>query len=200
MFNGHYDVWRMKRIDKILSIFSKEYFQSKKILELGAGFGGNGKIFESFGANVTYAEGLQENFDKIIGNKILLDQDKKWNLNETFDIVIHWGVLYHLDNWQQDLECTLNHTNCIFLESEVSDSDDPNFEIKTQEAGYDQALNKIGSRPSANKIENFLLSKGAKFTRYDDSDLTADFHCYDWKVTNSKSWRHGLRRFWVVTR
>jgi hypothetical protein len=23
-------------------------------------------------------------------------------------------------------------------------------------------------------------------------------HIYDWDVTNSKEWRHGLRRFWIA--
>jgi len=197
-FDGHYIDWRKTRIDKILSIFGDEFFKGKTILELGAGYGDNGKIFENLGSIVTYAEGYIDNYNVIPGKKILLDQDIKWNLGETFDIIIHWGVLYHLDNWEQDLECALQHSSCIFLESEVSDSDDENFEIKVNESGNDQAVNKIGSRPSANKIEKLLKNNGAKFTRYDDEDINSSFHCYNWEVKNTKTWKSGLRRFWVI--
>jgi hypothetical protein len=38
-FKGHYNNWRKTRIDKILSIFDKEFFKGKTVLELGAGHG-----------------------------------------------------------------------------------------------------------------------------------------------------------------
>lgn len=203
MFKDHYVKWRENRIAKILKIFSENFFQNKTILELAAGHGHVGESFLKLGSRVTFAEGRQEHIkqlkEKFPESEIIhLNQDEVWNLDKKFDIVIHWGVLYHLNNWQQDLSSALAHANLIFLESEVSDSDDPAFDQKVSESGYDQAINQTGSRPSANFIEKIILEAGGKFTRYDDNELNSDFHSYDWKVENTKSWRSGLRRFWII--
>jgi SAM-dependent methyltransferase len=200
----HYFPWRQSRIAKVEKIFGKDFFKNKSILELACGLGHIGQHFLELGAEVTFADGrqhlldmLKQSNDKV--NTLLIDQDSAWHLSNKFDIIIHWGVLYHLDNWKEDLKSTLQHSNLIFLESEVSDSDDAFFEIKVDESDDDdQALHKIGSRPSATLIENTLTELGATFTRYDDSDLNAEFHRYDWPVKNTNTWEHGLRRFWIV--
>lgn len=205
MFDKHYDDWREKRVRKIVKIFGESFFENKTLLELGAGTGKNGKMFEQMGSKVTYAEARQEHLNVLLENDphaetILLDQDYEWNLNRKFDVIVHWGVLYHLRNWRQDLICATQHSNLIFLESLVSVSEDPEHEIILQEEGYDQAINGFGSRPSAPMIEAHLNQLGCKFTRYDDSDLNSSFHQYDWIVseTNPEDVAMGCRRFWIV--
>jgi hypothetical protein len=204
-FQSHYISWRESRINKIISILGKDFFNNKTILELAAGHGDTGRYFRSLGSTVTFAEGNELYLPKIKelnpDSYILrVDQDKEWNLGQKFDIVIHWGVLYHLNNWQRDLQTAISHGKIIFLESEVCNSDDPYFEIKTNENGYDQAVNGIGSRPSAGMIERCIVEAGASYTRYNDSDINAGFHRYDWPVTNTRTWEPGLRRFWIIKR
>jgi SAM-dependent methyltransferase len=206
LFEDHYVDWRKTRIEKIKKLYPSEFFKDKTILELGCGLGHIGNEFQQLGAIVTFADGRKKHVlslrEKFPEAEILhLDQDFLWNLNKKFDIIIHWGVLYHLDNWQQDLLCALTHSNLIFLETEVCDSDDSNFEIKVLEhGGWDQSRNGTGSRPSAAMIENQLFLLGASFNRYDDSSINSDFHIYDWEVKNTNEWKHGLRRFWIVTK
>jgi hypothetical protein len=204
-FIGHYVDWREKRIKKIESIFGKDFFKDKKILELAAGTGHTGQYFESLGAIVTCSDGRHDNLIALKnryqpnGGTILLDQDGDWQLPNKYDLIIHWGVLYHLNNWQADLKSALNHSNLILLESEASDSDDPNFEIKVDEPNvFDQALHKIGTRPSAAMIEKELSNLGATFIRYDDADINSGCHFYDWKINSSNNWKDGMRRFWIV--
>jgi hypothetical protein len=204
MFNDHYIDWRIKRISKILELYGKDFFNNKSILELGCGLGDIGKEFISFGADVTFAEGRSDHCKKLkekfpTSEIINLNQNKIWELEKRFDIVIHWGVLYHLNDWKSDLISTLKHSDLIFLESEVSDSDDVNFDLKIKEKdGYDQALDGIGSRPSANNVELFIKNLGFDIERFDDENLNSSFHQYSWKVTNTDTWRHGLRRFWII--
>jgi hypothetical protein len=83
------------------------------------------------------------------------------------------------------------------LETEVCDSDDKDFHIITNENGYDQAFNNIGIRPSPPYIESLLDNNGFQFKMIKDPILNSDFHCYDWDVKNSETWRPGLRRFWI---
>ena len=209
MFADHYIDWRAKRISKILEIFNKDFFNHKTILELGFGFGDIGKEFISLGADVTFAEGRADHCkilkERFSNSKIInLNQNETWELENRFDIVIHWGVLYHICDWKRDLASTLRHSDLIFLESEVSDSDDPNFDLKVKEndgyekGGYDQALDGIGSRPSADNIELFIKELGFSVERFDDENINSSFHQYNWKVNNTNTWQHGLRRFWII--
>jgi hypothetical protein len=205
-FDAHYNEWRQVRIQKVESIFGKEFFKNKTILELACGYGHTGMYFFNLGAKVTFAEGREEHVNEFRKQHpdqeiILLNQEYKWDLNRKFDLIIHWGVLYHLDNWQQDLSCAAKHSDLILLESEVCDSDDENVDIKIEGCDrYDQEMGPFASRPSASNIEKNLTNLGFSFTRYDDADLNCLHHDYSWKVGNTLEWRYGLRRFWVVNK
>jgi SAM-dependent methyltransferase len=204
--DGNYKDWRRTRITKVENLFGKDFFRGKKILELGCAMGHTGRHFEELGAIVTFAEGRQDIVNTIEKlnpeSKIIqLDQEDEWDLGEKFDIIIHWGVLYHLDHWKEDLACAVKHSDLIFLESEVVDSDDPDMVVKANEhKGIDQALNEssVGSRPSPAAIEKHLTELGMTFTRYDDADLDASFHQYSWEARNTGHTKDGQRRFWIV--
>jgi len=36
------------------------------------------------------------------------------------------------------------------------------------------------------------------FDGHYDSDLNSGTHIYDWKIEETKSWKSGLRRFWMI--
>lgn len=214
-FSGHYDDWRSKRITKIENIFGKQFFKEKTILELACGYGDIGKHFcENLKSTVTFAEGREEHLKNIREKNpdseiVLLNQENEWNLNKKFDVVIHFGVLYHLDNWRQDLKCTMNHSDIIILESEIADTFNEDAEYKYQDpVGLDQALSesRTATRPSAQLVEKEIVKNGGTFTRYDDSELNSGMHIYDWIVsgeadkvsTYNRDTGIGKRRFWVI--
>ena len=205
-FSGHYIDWRKARINKILKLFGKEYFKNKTLLELGCGFGHIGLFFQSLGAKVVFSDGRKNNLGIMRQSNrvdtVCIDQDEPWNLKRKFDVVLHMGVLYHLENWQQDLRCALNHSNLIILESEVANRSDSSFTLKRWEAGYDQSIHRCACRVSASNIEKELTNLGASFERYDDADLNSGPHAYDWRVNNKgPAWKHSVfRRFWIVKR
>lgn len=206
-FDGHFIAWRKTRINKLVSILGEGWFQGKTVLELGCGYGHIGKEIQQKGSLVTFVEGRKEYIEKIkenVGNSeiILLDQENEWNLERVFDLVIHWGVLYHLENWKKDLIISLRHGKIITLESEVVDSNDPNLEIKVTETGWggNGALHAVGTRPSVAAIEKCILDQNLIFKRYDDPDLNAEYHFYDWKggTIAPNNWKSGMRRFWII--
>jgi SAM-dependent methyltransferase len=214
-FMDHYRTWRPTRIRKIEKIFGESFFKDKTLLELACGFGDIGKHFrENRGAVVTFAEGRKEHLSFIEENNpgaevLHLNQEYLWDLKRKFDIIIHFGVMYHLDNWKQDLECALKHTDLIILESEIADSNKV-FEAKVIDPiSYDQAINgkRIATRPSASYVEKVFEDNGFIFIRYDDADLNDGLHRYDWKVTGDaekpgygRNDGGGMRRFWVARR
>ena len=58
--------WQHNRINFILSKYPKEFFNGKRILELGAHNGYIGAYFSTLGADVHCIEGRPENVEKII--------------------------------------------------------------------------------------------------------------------------------------
>lgn len=208
-----YQAWTNKRVKRIVDIFGASWFNDKTILELGAAHGDIGIEFLKLGADVTFSDARYEHLNSI-GDKLnefsfrpntqLINQNRPYELGKNFDLVLHLGVLYHIENWKQDLECALNHTNTMILETMVSPSpvtDNPlygTYKCKSPE------LTQEG-------IEQHLTDLGCKFIRYDTAELdsvgqwlTPDIknnHYYSWGknyiTTNTSDMNH-YRRFWLV--
>jgi hypothetical protein len=201
MFSDHYNDWRKSRLNGTFKYISKDYFKSKTLLELGCGYADIGNIFSELGANVTSSDARQEHLT-IVNQKyphlktLYIDGDNS-KIQEKYDIILHWGLLYHLKEIDIHLKEISEKCDILLLETEVSDSDDKDFYISTAESGYDQAFNHKGIRPSPSYIEKILKQNGFEFKLIKDAILNSGFHAYDWEITNSKTWRHGLRRFWI---
>lgn len=67
------------------------------------------------------------------------------------------GVLCHINEIEKHLENICKNSDYLLLETEVCDSEGL-YIIKTNENGYDQAYNNIGTRPSQKYIENILTN------------------------------------------
>ncbi len=214
-FNTCYNRWRETRVAKLISIFGEDW-TGKKVLELACGYGNIGLYLENLGADVVFSDARQAHLDKVLernpkAKTLLIDQDKAWNIGQQFDIIIHFGVLYHLDNWRQDLLSTLSHTGTLVLESAVADADyEFEYKLYEEDEGGQNAFNHTGTLPSATSIENHITSLGYKFVRFDDASLNTNWFKYDWSVTNPdlsnvtvSSYEDkplfGGRRFWLVT-
>lgn len=204
-FMGHYEYWRMKRVTAIVEYYGESWFRGKKVLELGCGYGDIGHIFATLGAEVVFAEGRAENCEvlrrRYPGSRIYqMNCENEWPFpeDEQFDLILHMGLLYHLNNFEFSLEKCLAHTRRLVLETEVCDSTDPNLILKPieQSENYDQSLTGQGSRPSAAYLEHFLTVRNWDYEQVKDSRCNAMFHVYDWPVKNTNTWCHGLRRFW----
>lgn len=204
-FCDHYEYWRAKRIVSIVEYYGQEWFKNKKILELGCGYGDIGYVLATLGADVIFAEGRVDNCDvlrkRYPNNRVYqVNLENEWPFpeNERFDMILHMGLLYHLDDFMFSLKKCALCTDNLVIETEVCDSNDPEFVLKINENSnyYDQSLIGKGSRPSAEYIENRFGELGFDFERVNDSRCNALFHIYDWKVENTKTSRAGLRRFW----
>lgn len=200
-FSNHYENWQKSRMDGLLKYVSPSYFQNKKMLELGCGYADIGNIFYKLGANITCSDARQEHLD-VVNKKhphikiFRFDCDNE-KINEKYDIILHWGLLYHLKNIEEHLTNVLDNCDVLLLESEVSDINDINYNINIYEKGYDQAYNNEGSRPSPKYIENILSKNGFNFKIIKDPILNSGMHIYHWNITNTKHYSSGLRRFWI---
>ena len=181
--------------------FITDYFKSKTLLELGCGYADIGNMFYELGAIVTSGDARKEHLN-VVNNKyphiktLLIDCDNH-DIKEKYDVILHWGLLYHLKEIEVHLEKVSHKCDILLIETEVCDSDDKEFYISMNEDGYDQAFNNKGIRPSSYYVENILEKNGFKFKLIKDSILNSSFHSYDWDISNSKTTKNGLRRFWI---
>jgi 2-polyprenyl-3-methyl-5-hydroxy-6-metoxy-1,4-benzoquinol methylase len=186
-----------------MSKYSSEFFEGKKILELGACNAFFSAYFKSLGADVLAIEGRLENIHKI--NKQypevktqLADLDSPdWGWGK-FDIIINFGLFYHLEQFHKEhLENCLNNCNLMFFESVIYDSDEPGIYFRNEE-GYDQSLTSIGGTPSTSYIENIFKSSDRNYKIFKNKELNGEFHHYDWEDKNTKIYDQFSRRFWII--
>lgn len=219
-----YQEWTEKRVQKILNIFGHDWFHHKKVLELGACHGDVGMEFLKIGADVLFTDARQEHLDTInqsLGElhftprTKLLNQNDRYELGETFDLVLHLGVLYHVANWKRDLACALRHTDTMVLETIVSpiegSQDDTYIHGNTYQ--YD-SIDGIEPSFTQESVEQHLTELGCKFLRFDNSELNTSWSwlynsrrvrkIYDWDYHNAQGYIHDpndstqFRRMWLV--
>lgn len=202
-FNNYYSNWRVTRIRKILSLYGCEFFNQKTVLELGSGHGDIGAFFYCLGADVTCSDARQENLEVVQERHPYLktvqaDLDTEYPF-EHFDVIIHFGVLYHLEDFKQHLIKCCKNCDHLILDTAVADSTDPNFVMFISETSkqVDQAFNGVGSRAGQALIEKIIKSAGMVSQRHDDPALNSDFHTYSWEVKDTSTWHNGQRRFWT---
>ena len=200
-FDDHYIDWRISRMNAIKKYILPEYFKSKSLLELGCGHADIGNMFYDLGAIVTSSDARKEHLD-VVNTKyphiktLLIDGDND-NITDKYDIIVHWGLLYHLSEIEINLEKISQKCDILLLETEVSDSNDNQFYISTNEKGDDQAFNSKGIRPSPSYVEKVLEKNGFQFKLIKDPILNTISHWYTWDIQNTNAWRPGLRRFWI---
>ena len=206
---GHYVPWRAARLAVVKNAYRS--LAGKRVLELGCGLGHVGRELASWGADVTVSDARQEYVEEALRrgckNGVVYDVEQPWpdELGDGWDLIIHWGLLYHTVDLRAALQCVTKAKETC-LECEVCDSDHPDAICEVPEyQGGDQAAgsHRRGRRPSATMIENLLDERGVGWARLDSPRLNAAFHRYDWECTNhspAAGWEPGLRRFWFVAR
>jgi hypothetical protein len=203
MFDGHYNNWILARMNCIKKYINADYFKNKTLLELGCGHAHIGNMFYNLGADVTSSDARNEHLLTVNNlyphiKTLLLDCDN--NIEDKinkYNIIIHWGLLYHLHEIEMHITEIGKKCDVLFLETEVSDSYDDNLYINVDENGYDQAYNLKGIRPSPAYVEKQLIKNGFKYKLIMDSILNSESHIYDWESKNTETYRQGLRRFWI---
>lgn len=204
MFQGHYNDWRSSRLNFIKEHFENSFFKNKTMLEVGCGHGDVGSYFQNLGADVTSCDGRAEHVtdakQKYPNLKVMVFDADSDLLNENYDIIVHWGLLYHLENIDEHLKNICEHCTYLFLETLVSDSTDPFFKIKTTEEGYDQSMSGHGTIPSPAYVERLLHDNNFQFTIIENSKLNSNFHVYDSPIQNTGAYDFGMRKFWICTK
>ncbi len=216
-FDGEiYKTWRQRRLDFLCKIFpqiNSGLSSEMSVIEFGAAFGAVAISLSDKVATISVCEGRDVNYEKLKARvaqypqitPYQLDNDTNWEHfcgRYEYDLAIHWGLLYHLSNWQRDLRLACRCARALCLETEVVDSSDPSCEIWRYESGADQALHGVGTIPAWGAIEQIFHEEGMSFRRFDAPELNTDIYKYDWESTDSgraaENMSGGLRRFYLA--
>jgi SAM-dependent methyltransferase len=202
MFCEHYPNWQLSRMAGIRKYVDPSFFKDKTLLELGCGYADIGNEFYKFGAIVTSSDARKEHIEVVRSRyphlkTRVIDGDIIADLTGKYDVVVHWGLLYHLEEIENHIRAVSQMCDVLLLETEVADSENTDFELKIDEKGYDQAYNCVGVRPSPRRVEAALKSAGFRFELIKDPVLNSGMHIYDWNHENTGKWKNGLRRFWI---
>jgi len=204
MIETHYHSdWQRNRIDFILSKYPKEFFKGKRVLELGAFNGYIGSRIAELGADVLCLEGrlenvfnIQRDYPNVKVELANLDTDV-WRWGH-WDIIINFGLFYHLENHHKEhMKNCLDNCDMMLFETVVFNSDDNELYVRN-EHGDDQSLTDIAGTPSTSYVENLFNESNVIYEKFTDSSLNGNKHHYDWADTNTKVYDGWARRFWIV--
>jgi SAM-dependent methyltransferase len=186
--------WKIRRIDKILEVYGIDFFKNKNVLELGCGHGDIGAFFAELGANVLCLDGRAQSVTlaNLKHRKVNNFKCLQFNLENDFtefgkfDLIINFGLLYHLKNVTDHLNYCFKMSDDIMLETAVCDSTDP-YKIVFYDENKDidtNALEGIGSRFSPFFIERIAQENNFEGIRYFSADLNCEGFLYDWEQKN----------------
>jgi hypothetical protein len=118
-----------------------------------------------------------------------------------FDLILNFGLLYHLKNIDSHLACCFKMSDEMLLETVVCDSTDP-FKICFCDEDRninEESLEGTGSRPSPLYVERIAGENDFEVLRYFTEDLNIDdLYTYNWKHESGElpGDNYRLRRFW----
>jgi SAM-dependent methyltransferase len=205
---GFYRESELTRLMNLFAHVDMEKWRGLKVLEVGAGIGHIGSVFTQLGFDVTSTDGRPEYVErmKAQGKKsFVLDLDKT-GVDQVgdFDIILSFGVLYHLTEPEYFLQSCGRRAKVLLLETAVCDSSEPVIHRVVEPKGWrgrDQALNEFGCRPSPAWVEQICQSVGFVSVR-DISNPIANWAKgkFDWELKDTGEWKRGdvnFRKMWV---
>ncbi len=205
-FLGHYVEWRRVRLHAIVEHYGLEWFPGKRILELGCAQGHLGISLAMLGAEVTFSDGRQEHLDEIQALWPLIPEERiicanlerEWPFEGHWDMVLHQGLLYHLEHWGFGLQRASECCDHMVLETETLDSNDPTARkiVEENKEAMHSAVDGTTIKVPAAGIEAKLTAIGFEYEMHLDEAMNTGYHRYVWKVRNTGQSCANTRRFW----
>lgn len=208
---GHYREANLSRLANLFAHVDVESWRGMKVLEVGAGLGYLGDAFAALGFDVTSTDGRPEHVAamKTRGREsFLLDLDHTGvdQVGE-FELVLAFGVLYHLARPEEFLRSCGKTARVLLLETAVSDRREPVIDWVSEASGWrgqDQAVSGRGCRPSPAWVEATCHDAGFGIVR-DISSPVGNWRSgtFGWEPRDTGEWRRdgvNLRKMWVCER
>jgi len=206
--------YRESNLTRLVNLFAHadvERWRGMRVLEVGAGLGHLGDAFADLGFDVTSTDGRQEHVEAMRARgreSFVLDLDLT-GVNEAgdFELVLAFGVLYHLAHPEEFLHSCGKAAKVLLLETAVCDRREPVVDWVSESGGWrgkDQAVGGRGCRPSPSWVEATCREAGFDTVR-DISSPLGDWSSgtFSWEPRDDGEWRRNgvnLRKMWVCER
>jgi SAM-dependent methyltransferase len=209
--------YRESQLTRLTNLFAHtdlERWSGMSVLEVGAGLGHLGDAFAQLGFDVTSTDGRPEHVQAMQDRgrrSFVLDLDQLDNSDVgpdlRFDVILCFGVLYHLAQPARFLEWCGRAARVLLLETAVCDRSEPVIDWVKEPTGWrgqDQALSGLGCRPSPAWVEETCRTAGFDVVR-DVSNPLGNWTSgrFDWVRLDDGAWRRdgiNLRKMWVCER
>jgi FkbM family methyltransferase len=160
--SNHYLRHNQRRLEHLASLGLDLY--DKTVLEVGAGIGDHTHFFVDRNCKVVTTEGRPENLELLKSRYpdltvAYLDMDEPvWDIQQKFEIIYCYGLLYHLKNPDVAIQFMSNHCdNLLLLETCVSYGTDEAVNLCYEPAASaTQATSGTGCRPTRPWVYNQL--------------------------------------------
>jgi SAM-dependent methyltransferase len=208
---SHYRESNLTRLVNLFAHVDVERWRGMKVLEVGSGLGHLGDAFADLGFDVTSTDGRPEHVEAIRARgreSFVLDLDRT-GVNEAgdFELILAFGVLYHLAHPEEFLHSCGKTAKVLLLETAVCDRREPVVEWVNEAGGWrgkDQAVAGRGCRPSPSWVEDTCRKAGFDTVR-DISSPLGDWSSgtFSWAPHDNGEWRRdgvNLRKMWVCER
>jgi len=202
---------RASRLRNLFHHVAPQTLRGRSVLETGCGTGEIGEEFVRLGCQVVsvdavpqYVAELKRNYPNREAHVMDLDNWDPTPLGK-FDIVVCFGLLYHLCRPTAFLAACARIAGDIFLETQVCDSEELSCYL-VSEKGADQAFSPLGCRPTPGWIR--LIMNHFGFEVRDISSPLANWggispSVFDWEPRNDGGLvRDGtyLRKMYICSR
>jgi SAM-dependent methyltransferase len=203
--------YRESQRSRLLNLFAHvdlERWKGMRVLEVGAGLGHLGVVFEQLGFEVVSSDGRPEHVEAMRArgrDAVVMDLDRVGADDlRSFDLILAFGVLYHLARPEQFLKACGDSAPVLLLESAVCDSPEPVIRWVDEAGGWrgtDQALAGHGCRPSPAWVERTCAEAGYRSV-VDISSPVGNWviGSFDWEQRGTGDWRRdgiNFRKMWV---
>jgi len=206
--------YRESQLTRLVNLFAfndVERWRGMRVLEVGAGLGHLGDAFTHIGFDVSSTDGRPEHVEamRMRGREsFVLDLDEV-GVDQVgdFELILAFGVLYHLARPEEFLRSCAVKGRVLLLETVVCDEREPVIKWVDESGGWlgqDQAVSRRGCRPSPSWVEQTCRDAGFTTVR-DISSPLANWRIgsFDWEPHFTGAWtRKGvnLRKMWVCER
>jgi SAM-dependent methyltransferase len=141
--------------------------ERRRVLDVGCGVGHLARFFVERGCDVLCVDGRSQNVERLrelyphLKARVLdIESDPVAELGR-FDVVLAYGVLYHLENPFRALRTFASLTeDLLLIETMVADHHLPLVRLAEETSTYSQALRNVGSRPTPSFVVMVLRQAG----------------------------------------
>jgi len=207
-----YDEWTKPRIKKIEDIFGKNWFINRNVIDVGCSYGAVGEHLLKLGANVTFTDwqekcltDISERFKskyEVEADVFLQDQNQFYEFKKHYDLAVHFGVLYCLSNWRQNLEIVVKNSDYTILETAIDPLGTRNLVNSFTECEVEDHLKSLGCKflklcdPALNSYGKYRWDRGHAFQKYDW--VESDFIGCPAGQSNELGYVVIPRRMWLI--